>query len=225
MRPKYLAALLEQESLTNGGVCGICQGTNGMWRCQDCIGSLPMCRDCCRSAHRRLPMHRVQYWQGKYYETDWLCNLGVAINLMHAGSCCPTLEDMFDSHPAAPLKARSHKGVTLLRDIVDVYRSPSGMCDMPRKAKMVKICHTTGVHKMWVRFCECQAVSDDLQLLTMGLFPGSFTRVELACTVDMLNQFRIQNLESKSSIYHYFKELRRKTCPLFPSAVDVSPVG
>lgn len=65
---------------------------------------------------------------------------------------------------------------------------------------------------------------DDMQLMNMRLFPASYTRVEFCSTFDMLDDLRLQNLESKSSIFHYFKALRRRTCPVFPSAVDVSIV-
>lgn len=98
----------------------------------------------------------------------------------------------------------------------------------PRKANLgypvLVIVDVTGIHEMPVHFCTCNPspVTNDNQLFDCGLFPATFKRVQTAFTFRVLDDFRMDNLESKTSAYHYYNKLRRVTCPAFPSSVKVS---
>lgn len=71
-----------------------------------------------------------------------------------------------------------------------------------------------------VMYCGCaSAASEDLQLLDSRFFPASFKEVKTAFTFNCLDDFRLSNLECKTSAYQYFQRLRRLTNPAFPNSV------
>jgi hypothetical protein len=53
----------------------------------------------------------------------------------------------------------------------------------------------------------------------MGLFATSFERIQTVFTFEVLKDFRLSNLECKTTAYQYYQKLRRLTCPEFPKAV------
>lgn len=70
-------------------VCKLCQG-DGVWRCRDCLGKPLLCGQCCQDQHRLQPFHRVQRWNGTFFEDSWLYRAGVALNFGHGGHPCPS---------------------------------------------------------------------------------------------------------------------------------------
>lgn len=208
-RKTYEDHLLAHHALLNLGICSDCGRSKGWWRCADSL-----CRACCQDAHRYVPFHRIDFWNGQHYEQDWLANLGVVMYLGHGGTSCmgvpvPIVEG-----------ARPNVAGPLCR----VYGSPSGTRDVPDQAlcKLMTIGHTTGIHKVWVYFCRCtdRAPRPDVLLLSAGLYPLSYDSPQSAFTFQLLDAVHIANLECKTSIYHYYKMLRRITSPTFPGDVD-----
>src|SRR6266567_4781617 len=74
----------------------------------------------------------------------------------------------------------------------------------------VTVIDVSGIHHLPVIQCSCEDVDVqiDVTFLKMGLF-----------TIDVLKDFRLSNLECKTSAYQYYHRLRRLTCPAFPKAV------
>lgn len=69
-------------------------------------------------------------------------------------------------------------------------------------------------------YCGCGDVSaDDLSLLDLGFFPASFRTIKTVFTFRCLDDFRLSNLECKTSAYQYFQKLKRLTNPAFPNSV------
>ncbi|KAA1479955.1 hypothetical protein DENSPDRAFT_789726 [Dentipellis sp. KUC8613] len=58
-------------------------------RCLDCMPMDVVCGDCVVRRHRRTPLHRVQRWNGEFYERETLRGLGLAVQLGHGpgGKC------------------------------------------------------------------------------------------------------------------------------------------
>uniref|UniRef100_A0A8H8CGF2 CxC2-like cysteine cluster KDZ transposase-associated domain-containing protein n=1 Tax=Psilocybe cubensis TaxID=181762 RepID=A0A8H8CGF2_PSICU len=83
------------------------------------------------------------------------------------------------------------------------------------------IIHTSGVHYLPVRTCTCRSavLPLDLQYLEMGLFATSFQNIRILFTLDLLEDFRIINLECKILGYQYYEKLRRITSPSFSKKV------
>ena len=86
--------------------------------------------------------------------------------------------------------------------------------------KFVTIVDVSGIHYLPVIPCDCQGAPDKYdQFLNCNLFPASFIQVRTVFTAEVLKDFRISNLECKTSAYQYYSKLRRITCPAFPKLV------
>lgn len=81
----------------------------------------------------------------------------------------------------------------------------------------------SGVHRLPVEPCRClrNALPLEDQLLAMRLFPASFKRIKTVFTFRLLSDYRIDNLECKTSPYHYYAKLWRLTSPVLPQSVPV----
>ena len=85
----------------------------------------------------------------------------------------------------------------------------------------VTIVDASGIHHVPVVGCSCdrQDPNIDIAYLKMGLFATSFERIQTVFTFEVLKDFRLSNLECKTTAYQYYQKLRRLTCPEFPKAV------
>lgn len=87
--------------------------------------------------------------------------------------------------------------------------------------RFVAFIDVTGIHYLPVVHCFCSGSHQDIDLQYMGqkLFPASYKRVRTAFTFAVLDDFRLSNLECKTSAYQYYQKLRRVTHSAFPSLV------
>lgn len=67
--------------------------------------------------------------------------------------------------------------------------------------------------------CGCAGAENILQYLDLAMFPASYINVRTVFTFRCLDDFRLSNLECKTSAYQYFQKIRRSTNPAFPHAV------
>ena len=82
----------------------------------------------------------------------------------------------------------------------------------------VRVVHVNGIHHIALVTCAClgaEAVHADL--VYSRLVPATFSRYKTLFTVEVLDDFRISNLECKASAYQYFQKLRRLTFPTAPA--------
>ncbi|KAF7373659.1 hypothetical protein MSAN_00576700 [Mycena sanguinolenta] len=84
-RDTYLAELLRSEGRGDhaGDACGRCQGNlkAADYRCVSCLsGGELLCADCLVTAHRYLPFHRIQRWDGAKFQRVTLKELGLPPN-------------------------------------------------------------------------------------------------------------------------------------------------
>lgn len=96
--------------------------------------------------------------------------------------------------------------------------------DTPRvdalKNPYVRVVHTNGVHNIALVYCSCRGrETSHSDLMAAGLVPASFVRYRTVFTHEVLDDFRLSNLECKSSAYQYFQKLRRLTSPMSPDTV------
>ena len=77
------------EGSSDPRVCILCAG-EGSWRCKDCTGKPLLCLHCCREQHQSHPFHRVQHWNGTFFEDAWLYQAGVKLFFGHGGKLCPS---------------------------------------------------------------------------------------------------------------------------------------
>ncbi|KAJ7787707.1 hypothetical protein B0H14DRAFT_2399238 [Mycena olivaceomarginata] len=89
----FLDELLRQDGLGNDldhPCCAHCDAhlsTTRMFRCSDC-GQFLQCMNCCLSHHRRLPLHSIEEWNGKFWVSETLENLGLIYQVGHGGFPC-----------------------------------------------------------------------------------------------------------------------------------------
>ncbi|KAI0055075.1 hypothetical protein BV25DRAFT_1816134 [Artomyces pyxidatus] len=60
----------------------------GILRCTDCAYPHLYCESCIVSVHANLPLHRVQKWNGMFFEQSSLASAGLVIQLGHDGCVC-----------------------------------------------------------------------------------------------------------------------------------------
>jgi hypothetical protein len=99
-RTRYLERLLQMkagpgvyhESRPSSGLvaCPRCRtGGRPVWRCLDCTDKTAVCVLCCRNAHKLDIFHRIEKWNGRYYQKGALWQVGVKIYAGHNGQACP----------------------------------------------------------------------------------------------------------------------------------------
>ncbi|TDL13469.1 hypothetical protein BD410DRAFT_846920 [Rickenella mellea] len=70
-----------------GSKCRLCQEP-GSIRCVDCFGSHLHCAGCTVKSHALSPLHRVEKWNGAFFERTTLHQLGLRVQLGHRGDPC-----------------------------------------------------------------------------------------------------------------------------------------
>lgn len=84
----WLDVIVNREARTVK-VCPDCGEQDATWRCLDCVGAPDICRACCKASHRRNPLHRIEWWNGKSFQPAWLWQVGTVLCLGHGGGLCP----------------------------------------------------------------------------------------------------------------------------------------
>ncbi|KIM37573.1 hypothetical protein M413DRAFT_56267, partial [Hebeloma cylindrosporum] len=64
-------------------MCIHCMIVPGVFQCRDCSGREMVCGGCIVDTHKRLYLHRIQEWNGVYFETSSLKKLGLRVQLGH----------------------------------------------------------------------------------------------------------------------------------------------
>lgn len=233
-RNEYISETIGREAPPPNRACQICDKADSLWRCRDCFGEPSFCTICCRDQHILHPFHRVKAWNGKHYMDSWLWHTGTDIHVGHRGNKCPTrirhVDDAINMPTASddPFTEDPFGGLDDPFAVPQVYWSDELQSDRPigtfhRGGKVVIIIHTNGVHHLPVHFCECEGKSsEEIQLLQMGLFPSTYKDVRTVFTMQLLDDYLLQNLECKTSTTHYYSKLRRMTSKAFPSSVPVT---
>ncbi|KAI0060628.1 hypothetical protein BV25DRAFT_1806815 [Artomyces pyxidatus] len=91
-RNEYLREVLRLEgrgSSPGHAKCADClsetpEGVEGSYRCVDCFGRDMVCKACCVRRHLHTPLHRVEWWNGSFFESVSLRALGLDVQLGHA---------------------------------------------------------------------------------------------------------------------------------------------
>jgi hypothetical protein len=320
-------------------VCSRCYVGRPVWRCLDCTEKTAVCVLCCRNDHKLDVFHRIEKWNGRFYQRGALWQVGAKIYAGHHGSPCPRSAAALSSQSGNSLAGRQYEilplhdlseigaafGMThmeLLQIISDCIDHPLGLMTeleqnvlnaialrsgihildlmkrlkaavaiqaeeeanalqdesdratvaaeqqqqelpaephvpldipleddlgnddewededrRPSKAHLARfiprppprdgagnpfltIVHTNGFHSLPVVWCACAGHQEDrdLQLLDLHLYPSSYDQIGTVFTFSLLDDYRYEYLECKTSRYQYHNKLRRMTCPEQPDA-------
>ncbi|KAI6034671.1 hypothetical protein BKA83DRAFT_4461027 [Pisolithus microcarpus] len=197
-RTEYLNVILEGEQLAKGGICEQCCQAEGSIRCMSCTGVHAWCGPCAVKAHRNLPFHKVQRWNGTHYQATSLMELGFLWHVGHGGVPCPQAQENPNPEESG-------------------YVSGEG----PPNYRSVAL-HTEGIFTHEISWCSCPGsdpIDSHLSLLRERLFPASISKPKTAFTFDVLNHFLIDALECKTSAMSFYQKLKRFTNNTFPDRV------
>lgn len=118
------------------------------------------------------------------------------------------MEDPGDDECWDPQADRTHLGRGVPKE--DDFGNP-----------FITIVDSSGIHHLPILLCDCEhAASARLtDCLRLGYFPTSFHKISTLFTTKCLDDFRLSNLECKTTPYQYYNYLRRKMNPAFPKSV------
>lgn len=213
-----LIELLRHESPPSNRTCTMCNTSPGIYRCQDCFGRHILCAACCVSAHLPSPFHRIQMFNGQYFERSDLDDLGLVLDLReHNHDCFARGHQSEESQGSEPDLSEWDD------DDTDVPPHPSQPSEdrIPIRSN-ITIVSSTGVFKRSILWCRCANVTKPyVQLLRAKLFPASFQRPATAFTFEVLDHFRIDALECKTAAMNFMSKIVRMSNEAFPSSVPV----
>jgi hypothetical protein len=92
-RDMFIHEMLSIEAPPKNTTCGSCRQVTGIYRCSDCQCSWLFCKACCLKDHIRHPFHTISEWNGNYFITTSLQNLGFVLHVGHEGSECPKAQE------------------------------------------------------------------------------------------------------------------------------------
>ncbi|KAI5989846.1 hypothetical protein EDC04DRAFT_2588181, partial [Pisolithus marmoratus] len=214
-RAEYLNVILEGEQLAKGGICEQCCQAEGSIRCMSCTNVHAWCGPCAVKAHRNLPFHKVQRWNGTHYQATSLMELGFLWHMGHGGDPCPqSLEDP-DPEGSGYVTGEgppNHRSVTCL-----FQRTYDDLATRKSSGFQMTIVHTEGIFTHQISGCNCPG-SDPIQW-HLELFPASISKPKTAFTFDVLDHFLIDALECKTSAMSFYQKLKRFTNNAFPERV------
>ena len=83
-----------------------------------------------------------------------------------------------------------------------------------------RVVHTNGLHHIPMVSCQCRGQDVlPLDLFAAHLLPASLKRIKTLFSAQVLDMFRLSNLELKASAYQFYQMLRRLTLPMAPAEV------
>ncbi|KIY60882.1 hypothetical protein CYLTODRAFT_316177, partial [Cylindrobasidium torrendii FP15055 ss-10] len=92
VRSSYIDQYLSRHSLGHG-ICAECGTTDGdIYWCRQC-GDFRLCTSCCLRTHKRTPLHRLERWNGRFFERTSLKVLGMVMVLNHDDNTTCSVHD------------------------------------------------------------------------------------------------------------------------------------
>ena len=179
------------------------------------------CEPCCVSSHANHPFHRVEIWNGSFFQKSDLLQRQLAIHIPHHPDKCPTFPHIYRKNNPSNInisalreESADHSAETYAQDSGTHFRS---------KSKLVVV-SSNGIFNRSVRWCHCIRSSDQfaLNLIRAKLFPASFKNPQTVFTFEVLDHFRVDALECKTAAMNFMSKIRRITDEAFPSRVPVS---
>ncbi len=239
VRDAILARMMDSEARSANATCSLCPEL-GIWRCVDCLGRPLYCRQHCRESHTKHICHRIQKWTGRYFLDCQMWEVGVKLYLGHRGDPCPHFEDTnlvmeanLDRMPdVAPHSSYAPSNSADVDPDSDAdgdsgedlppgpvpFRRPVPRDDANGNPFLFIIDCSQAFH-LPVVSCGCGHADMKSQYLDLEMFPASYENIQTVFTFRCLDDFRVSNLECKTSAYQYFQKIRRLTNPAFPQAV------
>lgn len=214
-RQELLIEVLRHESPPVNRTCIMCHSAPGMYRCRDCFRPDLLCDGCCVSVHITSPFHRIQRFNGDYFERSDLDDIGLVLELCeHTDNCGGMPQSLGDMSASEGNISDGDADDSDNNELPTYYTSEQNRS--PRSN--IIVVSSTGIYKRSVTWCRCANSPERyVQLLRAKLFPASFERPETAFTFDVLDSFRIDALECKTAALNFMNKIGRISNEAFPS--------
>lgn len=201
-RNSFLFELLTMEAPPAEPTCDSCGVVpERFFRCLECFYNKTLCQTCCVRDHSRHPLHRIEEWNGFHFVQTTLYELGFILHLGHGGDPCHSLYDPMD--------------------VITSEQLPTGV-DSSEHNDLV-IVDTSGFHRLQTRWCACRNhPAPRIQLLHMGLYPGTVKQPRTAFTFQLLEYYHVDAMECGATASNFCNKLRRLTDDTFRDEVQVS---
>ncbi|KAI6010214.1 hypothetical protein BKA83DRAFT_4068932, partial [Pisolithus microcarpus] len=188
-----------------------CEAEGSVW-CMSCTGVHAWCGPCTVKAHRNLPFHKVQRWNGTHYQPTSLMELGFLWHIGHGGDPCPPNWSDPDPDEAGYMTGEESPN----------HRHSDDLAIRRSSQFQMTIVHTDRIFSHEVSVCNCPGSDSSdwhLDLLRQRLFPASISKPKTAFTFDVLDHFLIDAPECKTSAMSFYQKLKRFTNNAFPERV------
>ncbi|KAF8810584.1 hypothetical protein BYT27DRAFT_7280526, partial [Phlegmacium glaucopus] len=189
--------------------------------------------------------HRLQKWTGRFYQDAGLWEVGVRLSVGHMGGNCPAQKTCMRhaQHSAGPADSNSvnvdddpedpeWQDVAILETDPVPLRTPTPTKD-DLEIQHILIVDASGLISLPVIWCRCQKQAEeagkpdeaervgkpDEQLLDLQMLAASYDKIKTVFSFHCLDNYRLSNLECKTSAYQYYQKLRRLTNLAFPQSV------
>ena len=220
-RQSILVELFRHESFPATSTCSHCKVRSGKYRCKDCFGRNVWCDTCCINAHDQTPFHRIQMWNGNYFESSDLLDIGLTIDLPSHSNSCPTFRWINETQAQ-----HAHSGTSTEPEFTNWSDGCTNVGTEEHTAcqSYLVVVTTSGIFRRLFRWCQCINSSDTLfkLLVRAKLFPASFKNPRTVFTFDVLDHFWVDALECRTAAMSFMGKLRRITDEAFPSRVPVN---
>ena len=103
----------------------------------------------------------------------------------------------------------------------DPLRTPTPVSD-ELDIQYLLLVDASGLISLPAIWCTCKAAAErkpDEDLLDLQLFPVSYLNIKTVFTFLCLDDYRLSNLECKTTAYQYYQKLRRLSNPALPQSV------
>ena len=218
-RDTYISEILALEKLPTNQMCFRCQSEQGIFRCKECFSQDLLCRTCCFTIHRNMPLHHIEKWTGQFFDTTSLNQEGFILHLGHGGEHCPASYAWRGQQGTQPGSSDEGEGEDDDDEVL-----PTGWEGRDRRCLV--IVDISGVHQLRINWCQCKTAAEPhIQLLRNRFFPASMKRPSTAFTFSLLDHFHIDSVECKTSASSFFSKLRRLTNSSSPHSVPVCLEG
>jgi hypothetical protein len=136
-------------------------------------------------------------------------------------------QPVYDSDPPDPINGEDDsddpgwEDVPMCSDADSVpLRTPTPTMDEHGLHHLL-IVDYSGLISLPTIWCACNnaAGKRDLLLLDLQMWTASYENIKTVFTFGCLDDYRLSNLECKTSAYQYYQKLRRLTNPAFPQSV------
>ncbi|KAJ7024743.1 hypothetical protein C8F04DRAFT_968613 [Mycena alexandri] len=162
--------------------------------------------DCCPGCGSAAPKIRCRDCHGGALYCEACCVVRHAENPLHRVYCWVP-QGFFRKVSLASLGLR-----------VQLGHQVGDKCEAPERGhKEFVVLHTNGIHVVQVDFCGAgckgalQAGPPEVQLLRARWFPATHEIPRTCATIDLLDQFREETLQAKTTMYDAYRVLERLT--------------